>query len=348
MMQGSRGRVGVVMIIGSMVAVTVACVGGDPQTSSPTNGTDAGLPDVVGSPPDPAVDASDGGSLAPDAAPSKNCPLGCLPPAPQGWTGPSAIYDGPFGTAPADCPATYTLAEVLAKRDIETAATTCACGTPQFTGGNCNYTVTYYTGTGCQFGADTTVRGSGTCIQHLGTAIKVIDPTLTTSGTCSFPNPVATKPDPVPAKATKACGLPQAASCSTERPDCAATPLPAAPFTRLCIHKDGDVDCPSEDYAVKILGYKDVTDDRACTACAGIAAGGVCATVFGWSNDIACAAPAGTQRGTGTSASANCYTTEGSRLTLYTPTGMSCNVSANSTPTGAVTPKDPVTFCCAK
>lgn len=336
-------------IVGSMIVALVACVGDNPGTGGgDPNAAEGGSPDGAVGPgpgPGPGSDASsDGNTLAPDAAPSKNCPLGCLPPAPQGWTGPSAIYDGPAGAAPADCPAQYTLAEVLAKRDITVDATTCDCGTPTFSGANCNSTVTYYTGSGCQFGEDTTDRGSGTCLQHLGTSIKVLAGTLTTSGTCAFPTPVATKPDPVAGNATKACGLPQSATCSSERPDCTATPLPAAPFTRLCIHKDGDEACPSEDYAVKIVGHKDVTDDRACSACTGTAAGGTCASVFGWSNVNGCAAPAGTQRATGVT----CYPVEGNRLVLYNPTGMTCNVTAASMASGSVVPKDPVTFCCAK
>ena len=328
-------------IAGSIVIMTAACTGDDPDITSAT--PDSSMPDSAT--PDATVeDGPDGGDLAPDAAPSSKCPLNCLPPAPAGWTGPSAIYDGPFAGAPVDCPEQYTIAEVLAKREIAVADTTCQCGSPTFAGASCDFTTTDYTGSPCQFGVTTTKQKSGGCFQHAGTSVKIASAVLTTSGTCAFPTPVATKPEPVPGKATKACGLPQTASCSTDRPDCTATPIPSSPFTRLCIHKPGDQACPSADYAVKIVSYLDVTDDRGCTACTGTATGGSCPTTFGWSNMNFCANFVGTARAIGST----CWPVEGSRLTFFNPTGMTCNVATQAAPAGAVEPTEPVTFCCAK
>jgi hypothetical protein len=335
---------GVFVVAGSIGVITAGCVGDDPNAVPTTPDAGTSSPEAGTDPPDGAL-TPDAGALAPDAAPSLNCPINCLPPAPEGWTGPSAIYDGPFASAPAACPEQYTLEEVVATRDLAVAATTCECGAPTFSGASCNFTTTTYSGNGCEYGVVTNTQTSGACYQHNVNAVRVSSASLATSGSCTFPTPAAVKPEPVPGIATKACGLPQTASCSSERSDCTATPLPTSPFSRLCIHKAGDQACPSADYAVKIVSYLDVTDDRDCTACTGTAAGGTCPTVFGWSNMNFCTGPSGTNRAIGST----CWTpVEGSRLVFFNPTGMTCNVAAAGTPTGAVEPVDPVTFCCAK
>ena len=115
------------------------------------------------------------------------------------------------------------------------------------------------------------------------TDVIVLTPAFT-QGTCGYGAPSVTKPAPAFGKETVSCGLPQAAATCENRADCVATPIPEAPFTRLCIHKDGDELCPSADYGVRFLTYKNIDDQRACNSdCAGTATGGTCGTKWGFS-----------------------------------------------------------------
>lgn len=335
-------RIGLV-VVGLLAIPTLAltaCTADDPllDNGGGPEDRDAAVTDS-GSPSPPA----DSGDLAPDAAPPANCPLNCLPPPPAGWVGPSAVYDGTFANVPADCAAPYTLDEISVKRDITAAATTCACGNPSFTGANCNFDVFTFTDGTCTAGQAYAARGSGTCIAA-PQSVQVTAANLTSSGTCTFPTPTKTVPTPTVGTGTKACGLPVNASCSADRPDCTATPIPDGPYTRLCIHKPGDEPCPSQDYPARFVSYRDFTDDRGCSACTGTASGGTCPTVFGWANDTFCTAAVGTQR----AIDATCNAYGGSRLVLYNPTGMTCSVTAQNAPTGGIQPTGPETFCCAK
>lgn len=142
------------------------------------------------------------------------------------------------------------------------------------------------------------------------------------------------------------CGLPQVASCNT-RPDCVASPVPAQPFTRLCIHKDGDVPCPSADYADKFVAFKSIDDKRTCTACGTpTPTGGACGTAWGVSgSDLACA----TQAAPSDKTIGTCYSYPG--IGTHVNIGAAAPSAGTCTPTGGqatetATLTAPVTFCC--
>lgn len=356
-----------------LMGAVVACVGDDPSSgTTPADDGGAGSSSGNASSSSGAASSSGGSSssgssgetdsgvdanpLAPDAAPPAGCPLGCLPPAAMGWTGPSAVWDDVTANKPAACPPLYTLQEVQTHRDMTAAAATCSC-TGTVSGAKCSTTARVYTTTSssCTLKAGfnaVTVDSTG-CTAAVGataTDVFVLTPTFT-QGACKFPAATVTKPAVVYGKETVSCGLPAAGACEN-RADCVATPIPDAPFTRLCIHKDGDELCPSADYAVRFVTYKNVDDQRGCnTDCAGNATGGACGTKWGFSASTkACALLVNppTDYTVGTSCAPAPDATSVVNGIGFAPTGMACTTTKQATPNGAAKSIDPVTFCCNK
>jgi hypothetical protein len=243
-----------------------------PPLGGPDGGDDVvtGLPDVV---TQPDADAE------PPPLPAVGCPDGCLPRPPTGWTGPSATYDGAPATKPADCPAGYSVKEIDAHQNMTPTPAVCECGTGTVSGRFCTATVTGYAdlclGGVVSLGSGTTAQGCFTTVNS-ATDFKVNSPVLT-PGTCSFPNAKTTLPELSFGKVDVACGLSQTTQCA-DRPECVVTPVPDQPYGRLCIHKEGEFSCPSEDYSVKFVAYKKVDDSRACTACTADPQGTGCGT----------------------------------------------------------------------
>jgi hypothetical protein len=319
--------------IGSLVA----CLGDDPAPGAP--------------PDDPDSTASDAGGdgrlpdLAPDAAPAAGCPLGCLPPAPAGWTGPSAVFDGPSAEKPAACPSLYTQKEVDAHQGMTADPAQCSCGTG-VAQSKCTVNVESHETENCSVPAEAIVAqgvvpGSA-CVRRSNTAnLRVAPPTLD-RGACVYASATTNLPPPSFAKENVACGLPQTGVCP-ERSECVATPLPDAPYGRICIHKEGEHSCPSEDFASRFVAYRSIDDARACGECEGTAAGGGCGGSVSHSTSNTCA-------GTGTSFQYNtCVSATAMGVYIdvskMAPTGVTCTTTGGA-PEGAASSTDAVTFCC--
>jgi hypothetical protein len=348
-------------LITSIAAIN-GCVGDDPgtstasadgATSSSTSSSSSGqttssssgattssssgaTPDDSGVPP-----------LDPDAAPSLGCPLGCLPPAPMGWVGPSAVYDGTTGGKPAACPAPYTQKEVDGHSGAAVGTTTCDCGAGSNSGAKCTVTASQYTSTDCSGGATATATFTGgpkTCVNraNIGGSYNLAAPVLS-GGTCTYGGANVTGPAPTFTKEHVACGLPQYAAC-TGNASCVASPTPDQPYTRLCIHKDGEESCPSLDYKERFVTYKTLTDDRACS-CTGSPVGGACGTAIDNYKGTGCAG--GTPLPSTTS---NCMSggVSSSLLDGVTVSGVTCGAGSMSGATGTVKEVDAITFCCNK
>jgi hypothetical protein len=240
---------------------------------------------------------SDGGvpDLAPDAAPSLNCPLGCLPPPPPGWIGPSAVFAGPGESKPSGCPATYTVKEVDGHLGLRSSPAKCTCGAPTVVGVSCKLEVEVFDSADCE-----AITGSGPLEVRVATspcfalgnisAFEVRKVVPATTGTCTYPNPVKEIPALTFDRVDIACGLPQGGSCAT-RPDCTAAPVPDAPFTRVCLHAPGDISCPSVDYAVRFIAYETLEDTRSCdlTGCGNAPSADTCSKTFGYETAAQCA-----------------------------------------------------------
>jgi hypothetical protein len=321
-------------------ALVVACTGEDAVFTPPAGGDAAG----------PSGDAGGGGpELAPDAAASLGCPLGCLPPAPMGWTGPSAVFNDPGAAVPAPpCPSQlYVQREVEAHQAIEADPAVCTCAAGAASAVKCTAKVGLYTSNNCSTGLTETVfdiPGPTLCIDRTASQLSMKVPKPVLSGTCTFGAAAKTA---APAKligTDVACGLSTQGTSCADRPECTAAPPPEAPFTRLCIHTNADALCPSADYGVRILAYRNVDDVRACGACGG-APTGKCGNAFGLKGSC-------NAGGTGVAAAKTfdtCHvpsTELGVTVAGATPEEVAC--PGTSAPTGAATLIEPVTFCCNK
>lgn len=317
-------RRGVVPVVFVLLTALLACTGDAPTQF-------------------PSSDGGDGGAGPSSSGAAGLCPLGCLPIAPEGWTGPSAVYDGAPRPSPPPCGGVYTLAEVVRFGLGETEEGTCGCSSSTPENAGCAVELSYWPSNDCSGPPSvSTFLGNAPCrgVSGLGNSRRAS--LATPTGSCSTPTVKSTTPPPNLQREVASCGLSQAASCP-ERPDCTATPLPLPePFNRLCIHRDGDVACPHPDYAVRSVVYE-VVDTRECT----------CKTEL----EVDCASA-----GLGVHPTSECSSAPPPRLTagechmgngvflkpvpspLASPT--KCVVTAEKT--GAVTGAAPVTFCCSK
>lgn len=335
--------------------VYVGCVGDDPATAITPEAEDAGADDP-GDDPGPNPGPNDPGDPN-EPKPPTGCPAGCLPPAPSGWAGPSAVYDGPPETKPDACPSSgYTELEIEAHQGLSGGAAVCSCGTPTLEGAHCSANVVGWNNASCSGNPITdavlegTATTNGACVEQVSNQshLKVDPPTLK-RGTCTFPDAEATVPPPTVAKVDLACGVPQHAACEA-RAECLAAPALETPFTRVCIYKDGDVACPSEDYSERFVAHRTIADTRACADCEGTPTGGTCGTKWGFGGSapaICHALPSGpTTYDTGACVPGG----KGKRLDVraMAPTGVSCTDIMGGTPTGTLESADPVTFCCTK
>lgn len=287
--------------------------------------------------------------LEPDAEPPAGCPTGCLPPAPEGWTGPSATYDGAESGKPADCAGAgpYTVKEVEAHVGMTAEPATCTCGEAVPAARRCEADIVHWNNSACSSGSLLygTASTAVACTMTGGSAggYYSVDNVKLVAGTCTFPNATTTRPPRAFTKVELACGLPQPAACGG-RADCTSAPTPGGAFARVCIHKNGDVACPSQDYANRFVAYKRTDDTRACTACAATPTGGSCGTAWTTANAAQCGAvflPADKAAGT-------CYPYPGPvhvSIAGMQPSPPTCTPSGGA-PTGTVTSSEPVTFCC--
>ncbi len=301
----------------------------------------------TGEDPRPVVEVTDaGGTLSADAAPSLGCPLGCLPPAPPGWKGPSAVYDGPADVNP-QCEGFFGLREVEALEGAKGDETACSCGEANATGFSCKGTVRRYATTGCG-GAPSQVEipGAGACVElksFMSADFAFVPDTQCVVATKEGPRPPVTY-----AKRAVACGLTQVASC-TGRADCTATPLPLVqPFTRLCLHQEGETLCPSADYAVRFVEHRSVKDDRTCNPCVAAGQGGSCTFEVFAQNSADCNDLSGPVTSPVNTATCQPSGTPAMQVQPVQVTDKpKCVVDPmTGKPSGTVTPTEPVTFCC--
>src|SRR5690606_34344197 len=120
---------------------------------------------------------------------------------------------------------------------------------------------------------------------------------------------------------------------------CVASPIPDAPFARLCLHKAGDEQCPSADYAVRFTTFTSLRDERAC-ACTGKALAS-CGTAVTYFKGEGCNFSP-TEGSSGT-----CSASASVSLTGMGPFTKGC-IDETTAVSGTVEESDVVTFCCNK
>jgi len=209
------------------------------------------------------------------------CPLNCLPPAPSNWSGPSAVYDGPESGKPSTCPNIYSLQEFEAHQGMAADPAECDCAAGTLSGDTCTVTISRYSNPNCGASSatvtDYTVPPESACISVPdGLDLRIEASGVDLSGAdCSYTAPDANIPPPTYDRVNLACGLPLTAACDAN-PQCTAAPLPDAPFGRLCVHRDGEHDCPGAGYNARFVAYRTLDDSRDCGTCTGDPEGGTC------------------------------------------------------------------------
>lgn len=116
-------------------------------------------------------------------------------------------------------------------------------------------------------------------------------------------------------------------------------------LTRLCVHRDGDVQCPNADYSKRFVAYKTIVDTRACSTCTGTANGACGATWGAVANTGQCGASPFNTYATG-----SCGAQYGIGAVIgaaIAPTNLACAQDGGA-PEGDASLTDAVTFCCNK
>jgi hypothetical protein len=282
----------------------------------------------------------------------------CTPPAPDGWSGPLEVYDGP--TAPTTCGPDFEGPVFVGGSAPVANPAMCECTCDLPVGVTCGpVTVPFYPGSTCPAGGDcvekaftpsvcTRVDLTADCTA--ATTSMVLPVSLATGGGCT-PVPTKVVPPPAWSVAVSACisglGNSQASDC-TGGDIC--TRLPSPPYADICIAQAGIVAaCPAGRYTDRRVYTAAFDDTRDCAACTcGAVSGATCTSeldVFS-SAGAAPTCPGAAQVIYPAPTSCSFIQKTGDfRLQATVADIGSCSASPPA-PIGALTGAQPTTFCC--
>jgi len=283
----------------------------------------------------------------------------CLPPAPDGWSGPTPLFVGDPADAPS-CPSGLTTiaADIGPFTAPAASCTPCSCSGP--TGGTCGVgTTTIYDSTNqCSGSVEETLTppAPNVCVSFSLSdpyARAQADPVpVDVPGSCQPSGGAANVPAASFAQAAVLCdGVADDTAMGGGCDDQICVPSLAAPFTQLCIFTAGDVPCVADGYPDKTVLYDGYDDDRGCTACGCDAASGQTCSgttqlyVGSNCNNLDTTVP---HDGL-TCESYTTFQSMGSAKFIPAPggpSGGSCSATGGN-PKGSATPKGPITVCCA-
>lgn len=234
--------------------------------------------------------ADDDGDGAADCADTDCGEHACVPLAPEGWTGPVALYDGPTASAPS-CGGAFPMAAYEGHDDLvpePASCTACACAAPV---ASCELAPLELHAEGCP-GAGTALAQPApktcTAIDGPAQAYAADAPKPAPGASCEASGGELAVGPPQWEKTGRTCGgATSAAGCAAGE---VCAPKPAAPFAAgLCIYKAGLHACPAT-YPEQHVFVDDVIDTRGCTPCSCAPPGSVsCAatsTVFEKANCV--------------------------------------------------------------
>lgn len=324
--------------------------------------------------PDAGKDAPSDAEMLPDVpfVDSATCATGsmCVDAVPSGWSGPLLLFDqtGTPPPVPPSCPSSYPTTVYDGNAGASGAPATCGCSCGPVMNASCNGAAApelqVFPGAGCTMpacGNDSLVyTANGFC-----TAVCDVPGTTTFSaiasenpgtGNCT-PNPSTSTAPPTWSEVARGCepqsvggGCPGTQIC---------VPDTVSPFLgKPCIIQTGAVSCPSgSSYSVQHTFYGGVSDTRACTndcscsAATGIACGGGTVAVYDTYTGSTCGGNTENVPIDGTCTNLTTTFTSGHLYAqtnaMPTPSGGSCSVAHDPTPTGSVTASAPTTVCCA-
>ncbi|MDD9933141.1 MAG: hypothetical protein OXT09_06035 [Myxococcales bacterium] len=197
--------------------------------------------------------------------------LRCVEPAPDGWSGPLALWAG-SGTPP-DCGDGFGETLLTGGRNI--GAPAASCSTCTCDGSSCGSFVDVGTGTvaGCD-GASCSTSLNGSCAE-------LSTPCLMDTDTAYLETRLPSEPAACEASAQDAdvaaasfaeevrgCGVDEVAARGCEGGEvCAPADEPDGFEAPLCILTQGEEDCPDGPYSERTLYFTGIDDDRGCSAC---------------------------------------------------------------------------------
>ncbi|MFT3771912.1 MAG: hypothetical protein QM820_41420 [Minicystis sp.] len=335
-----------------------------------------------------ASSSSSGGTCTTVDCSDPNCQptYACVAPAPTGWQGPFALYDGApagfmgcpnqfpvqayggngqFSAQPASCSACNCAApqnQVCTFGNVEVNDT--ACGTvdyctgaqsvPSNWNGSCYYNMDGWIGGVKTCGPQT--PGSMNCntgTQDCNVSVRV-DQLTVTGGTCAPTTQTPTVPPYTWGTLGGACG---GAPAITK--GCNATyqclPKPQAPFqSGMCVQKGGVNACPptaGSPFTKQHIFYGSASDTRTCSDCAcGDPTGASCSATMTWYPTTNCSnTPVATLTVSTSAPGCQNLTNNpdvGSRKGVITGPTGGNCQASGGQPTGTATPQSPTTFCC--
>lgn len=348
-----------------VLVIAVGCGGGKPDKPDAAPMIDA--PRAAEANCFDGVD-DNGDGLADCADPTCADVATCVAEVPAGWAGYDHLFDGSGSTPSCAAPFTQTISPGGSGLTAEPASCgACSCGAPG--GQTCdlpdalivqdstcgNLPVSFAqlavpaawdgTCTGDDYAPSVTtcgVNGTSPCAVSLTVA-----PPVVTGGACVALPGSASVGAAVFASTGVACeGAPHGSGCSGTD---VCQPRPAAPFEPgVCIHHDGDVDCPAGAFTARHVFFTAIADTRQCTACTcGQPTGATCAAQISvYSTPTGCTTTPVAQVAAG-----DCVNLTGNpqvatrKATIAPPTGGSCAASGGA-PTGAATGTGATTYCC--
>ena len=320
--------------------------GSRPERDSGMEPVDAGITDPQG---DERCDngKDDDGDGDTDCADDDCEQRECLPDAPTGWMGPTALRIGT--TVPAACAGDYDSEVARGGTSVTAAAATCsACTCTPQTPGCANFV---------EFATSSDAVCGGTSVVD-----EVLDPcALVTSsnfqgatGSMKMRLPVGT-PTCAPSAQTPTSAAPQwqlgMLACEVgdglERGGCASGKLCAPPRptdASVCIVRSGDHACPAGDYSERRLLYTAIDDTRGCSACNCAQDCNYGFKVFADADTTCAGAPVVALTGLGTCAAVT-PTAANVRVGLQLAGTGAC-AAGGGTPSGTAAASDPLTVCC--
>ncbi len=295
----------------------------------------------------------------------QDCDAGfsCADPAPPGWTGPVALWEGNGNLPPPPCVLSGGFDSIAASGSDGLSAApascpSCSCGAPQ--GVACQIgTAGFYSNSTCAGGGGQLSIPEGVCQAFV---TSTIDPAGVTwnaappGGGACLPNTMGTISVPSVQWAERARSCGGLAEIGGGCGGGLCVPRPQSPFAEpVCIYRAGDQSCPFA-YPDKALYFQSVDDTRSCTSCGcATPAGTSCGGTLQLYTDNNCSIDEVTLSAVGQCAALPPDPTpppppylslRSMKYTGGSKNGGSC-ASQASTPTGTVNEIFPVTFCCA-
>jgi hypothetical protein len=317
---------------------------------------------------DAAVEGAAGcDPLHPDCTNAACAPeFACAPSVPDGWSGPSVLFDMSSAAPPAPqasaCPTSGAQYATDAFDGHANPAPqgTCACACGAVTGTTCTGpTITIYHGgtcaSQCQNVPDVTTACDRGCTASDALSAAVTAAPVPSGGACaasasSTIAPFATGTDWT--TTGRVCGASRTldqGGCATNQV-CADAP-PTAAIQAWCVYQSGTAACPAG-YPTQHVYFTGATDTRTCDtgSCACGAASGTTCNIDSVSVSATtdCASPATFVSTAIGACNENLAATARNVTASVTPSGGQCGASGTPSLTGAVTPTTPTTVCCTQ